>query len=419
MSELLVKVDSVSKKFCKNLKHSMLYGLHDIAKNIIGVMVKSNNLRPSEFWSINNISFDLRRGECLGLIGPNGAGKSTILKILNGIISPDKGRVEIRGRVGALIEIGTGFHPILTGRENIYISGSVLGFSRGEIDRKFEDIVDFSELGDFIDTPVKYYSSGMYVRLGFAIAAQMEPDIMLIDEVLAVGDFSFRQKCAEKINEVCKNASILLVSHNMRDVMMLCSRAIVLDCGRIAFYGPSEEAVDVYLDMMDAHSEQKLAEKSGSKENIEQLQPRVTIYGDIVHNKEKITNVQHRWIDRAEEVVKTVEHGAALTLEFSFKLLRRVDNLVVGVPIWDSNDNLITGISTDMDNLKIKLRKSGRVKGRLRIHSVIFNTGWYMSYIAIMDGKEFLYRNRIGKIVVQNMRTSFGVVTPEYNWDFD
>lgn len=397
----------------------MLYGLHDIAKNIIGVTVKSNNLRPAEFWSVNNVSFDMRRRECLGLIGPNGAGKSTLLKILNGIISPDKGRVEIRGRVGALIEIGTGFHPMLTGRENIYISGSVLGFSKREIDKKFEDIVDFSELGDFIDTPVKFYSSGMYVRLGFAIAAQMEPDVMLIDEVLAVGDFSFKQKCSEKINEIRKNASVLLVSHNMRDVMMLCSRAIVLDGGRVAFYGPSEEAVDVHLDMMNAHAQKKLAEKNGGKEDIEQMQPRVTIYGEIFHNKEKITDVQHRWIDGAEEVVKSVEHGAAITLEFSFKLLRRVDNLVVGVPIWDSDDNMITGISTDMDNLKIKVQKSGRVKGRLRIHSVIFNTGWYMSYIAIMDGKEFLYRNCIGKLVVRNMRVSFGVVTPEYNWDFE
>jgi len=237
MLDLLVKVEGVSKKFCKNLKRSMLYGLQDIAKNMIGVPLKSDNLRSAEFWSVDNVSFEIRRGECLGLIGPNGAGKSTLLKILNGIISPDKGRVEIRGKVSALIEVGAGFHPMLTGRENIYINGSILGFTKKEIDKKFDEIVEFAELGDFIDTPVKHYSSGMYVRLGFAIAAQMEPDVMLIDEVLAVGDVGFRAKCFNAIDRISKDAAVIFVSHQMPQISRICTDICVMSHGKAEYSG--------------------------------------------------------------------------------------------------------------------------------------------------------------------------------------
>ena len=184
---------------------------------------------------INNISFELRRGECLGLIGPNGSGKSTLLKILNGIITPDKGRIEIMGRVGALIEIGAGFHPMLTGRENIYVNGSILGFSKKEIDDRFDEIVEFAELSEFIDTPVKHYSSGMHVRLGFAIAAQMEPDIFLIDEVLAVGDMGFKMKCMNVMSKLLNNAAVVFVSHSMLHIAQICTKIIVLEQGKLGF----------------------------------------------------------------------------------------------------------------------------------------------------------------------------------------
>lgn len=237
MSDLLVKVEGVSKKFCKNPKRSILYGLQDIAKNTIGLSLKGDSLRPGEFWSVNNVSFELRRGECLGLIGPNGAGKSTLLKILNGILAPDKGRLELGGRVGALIEVGAGFHAMLTGRENIYINGSILGFSKKEIDQKFDEIVEFAELDDFIDTPVKHYSSGMYVRLGFAIAAQMEPDVMLIDEVLAVGDVGFRAKCFNAIARISKRAAVVFVSHVMPQVARVSTDICVMNKGKVGYQG--------------------------------------------------------------------------------------------------------------------------------------------------------------------------------------
>ncbi|MGH6820931.1 MAG: ABC transporter ATP-binding protein, partial [Methylocella sp.] len=185
--EVLVKAEGVSKKFCCSLKRSLWYGVQDVATEVLGREGNHAELRKNEFWAVQDVSFELKRGECLGLIGPNGAGKSTLLRMLNGLIRPDKGRITMKGRIGALIDLGLGFNPILTGRENVYINGSLLGFSKKEIDHKFDAIVDFAEIGEFIHTPVQNYSSGMKLRLGFAVCAQMEPDVLIIDEVLAVG----------------------------------------------------------------------------------------------------------------------------------------------------------------------------------------------------------------------------------------
>jgi len=202
-----------------------------------------------EFAALEDVSFDICEGEAFGIIGRNGAGKSTLLKILSRIARPSRGRVEILGRVGSLLEVGTGFHPELTGRENIYLNGAMLGMTRPEIRGKFGSIVEFSETGDFLDTPVKRYSSGMYVRLAFAVAAHLEPDILLVDEVLAVGDAQFQRKCLGKMREVSRNdgRTVLFVSHNMGAVTALTSRAIYLEAGRVAAIGGTTEVVRSYL----------------------------------------------------------------------------------------------------------------------------------------------------------------------------
>jgi lipopolysaccharide transport system ATP-binding protein len=207
----------------------------------------STALRPEEFWALQDINFEVRRGECLGLIGHNGAGKSTLLKILNGLINPDQGKVTIKGRVGALIELGAGFNPIMTGRENIYNNGAVLGFTRQEIESKVEEIIDFSEIREFIDMPVQNYSSGMKVRLGFAVAAQMEPDVLIIDEVLAVGDLGFVLKCFKQIDSILPNTAIIFVSHSMPMVSRICNQIILLDKGQSKFQGVEvPKAIDLY-----------------------------------------------------------------------------------------------------------------------------------------------------------------------------
>lgn len=244
--EVLVKVEGLSKKFCKDLKTSLWYGVKDLITGIRGVE-RPSELRSKEFWAVKDVSFELRRGECLGLIGHNGAGKSTLLKILNGLINPDEGKVTIKGRVGALIELGAGFNPILSGRENIYNNGAILGFSREEIDKKLNEIIAFAELEEFIDMPVQHYSSGMKVRLGFAVAAQMEPDVLIIDEVLAVGDLGFVLKCFKQIDDIIPNTAVLFVSHNMPMVSRICNKVILMEKGVSKFDGYNvSSAIDSY-----------------------------------------------------------------------------------------------------------------------------------------------------------------------------
>lgn len=199
------------------------------------------------FWALKDVSFDVVRGEVIGIIGRNGAGKSTLLKILSRITEPTEGRIRIRGRVGSLLEVGTGFHPELTGRENIYMNGAILGMHRWEITEKFDDIVEFAEVESFIDTPVKRYSSGMYMRLAFAVAAHMEPEILIVDEVLAVGDAQFQKKCLGKMGDVARHGrTVLFVSHNMEAVVNLCSKAVLLERGRVVRIGPTGEVIQQY-----------------------------------------------------------------------------------------------------------------------------------------------------------------------------
>lgn len=200
-----------------------------------------------DFWALKNINFEIRQGERVGVIGKNGAGKSTLLKLLSRITEPTEGRIELLGKISAMLEVGTGFNPELTGRENVYLNGAILGMSKAEIDKKFDTIVGFSEIGKFIDTPVKRYSSGMYVRLAFAVASHLDPDILIIDEVLAVGDQKFRQKCMDRMNEIALgNKTILCVSHQMNVIRELCDRVIVLQNGELIFDGDPEEGIMLY-----------------------------------------------------------------------------------------------------------------------------------------------------------------------------
>ena len=296
--EVLVRVEGVSKKFCRSLKKSLWYGLCDIGGELNPMSRKADklklgnsengslsasqnvsicpeavspslgsdfspaaardeNLRDGEFYAVRDVSFELRRGECLGLIGHNGAGKTTLLKMLNGLIKPDAGKITIRGRVGALIALGAGFNPILTGRENIYINGSVLGLSKREVDEKIDEIIDFAEIGEFIDTPVQNYSSGMSVRLGFSIASSLSPDVLILDEVLAVGDVGFVIKCLNRVRELSANAAVIFVSHQMQFVSSFCSRVIFMEHG-VAKIDSEDigQAMERYMAMV-THSRQE------------------------------------------------------------------------------------------------------------------------------------------------------------------
>lgn len=247
MDAPILNVENVSKKFCKDLKRSLWYGLKDLTNEFLLIEDGRADLRRDEFWALQNVSFQLCQGETLGLIGHNGAGKTTLLRLINGLIKPDSGRITIRGRIGALIELGTGFNPILTGRENIYVNAAVLGLNRKEVDRRLDQIVDFAEIGDFIDAPVRSYSSGMKVRLGFSVAANLNPDLLLIDEILSVGDSSFRQRCIQCFREYKRNGgSIIFVSHNSRIVEAISDRVMLLERGRVVDIGEPTKITQRY-----------------------------------------------------------------------------------------------------------------------------------------------------------------------------
>ncbi len=253
---VVIKVDNVSKKFSKSLNKSLFYGVSDFGRNLLGFSTRLERLRPKEFWAVDNISFEVARGDILGLIGPNGSGKSTILKMINGIFRPDQGEITVRGRVGALIAAGVGFHPLFTGRENIYLSAAIMGMTRVEVNRKFAAIVEFADIGDFLDTPVKNYSSGMFVRLGFSIAVHCEPDILLIDEILAVGDVEFRRKALERLREYIRSGekTIIYVSHNLASVLGIANKALLLDQGQIVSQGESAKVIADYDLLMQRKS---------------------------------------------------------------------------------------------------------------------------------------------------------------------
>lgn len=255
MDEVLVSAEGVSKKFCRSLKRSLWYGLQDIGSELAGRRHGGNGmLRKDEFWALQDVSFELRRGQCLGLIGRNGAGKTTLLRMLNGLIRPDEGRIEIRGHVGALISLGAGFNPVLSGRENIYINASVLGLSRKDIDRNIDDIIDFAELRESIDAPVQSYSSGMQVRLGFSVASALEPDVLLLDEILAVGDTAFRSKCFKRIGEVMQRAAVIFVSHSEVQINRICDSVILLNAGRVNYQGDPTGALTRYRESQRSYA---------------------------------------------------------------------------------------------------------------------------------------------------------------------
>ena len=331
-NDILIKVENLSKKFCKDLKTSLWYGVKDLTANVLGTK-QANQLREQEFWAVKDINFTLRRGECLGLIGHNGAGKSTLLKILNGLINPDEGKVTIKGKVGALIELGAGFNPILTGRENIYNNGAVLGFTKAEIEAKVEEIIDFSEIREFIDMPVQNYSSGMKVRLGFAVAAQMEPDVLIIDEVLAVGDLGFVLKCFKTIDQILPNTAIVFVSHSMPMISRICSQIILLENGKSQFQGNDVgKAIDLYYTRF-AQNDSNIVFDDGSLKLVE-----VKIISEN-YNLDGVAKID--WL-------------SDLKIFFKFKLNKEIENAEFIITIFDKEQRPVAVLQNDNTILKIK-----------------------------------------------------------------
>jgi lipopolysaccharide transport system ATP-binding protein len=263
-----VTVAGVSKRFSKDLRSSLRYGMQDIMGELNPFSRPKNGLRPHEFWALKDVSFKVGPGESIALLGDNGAGKSSLLKLLNGVMTPDAGEIRVAGRVSALIELGTGFHPTLTGRENIQVNAALLGLPKRQLADIVDQIIDFAELGDFVDAPLQDYSSGMWVRLGYAISAHLKPDILLADEVLAVGDLSFRRKCMQHMMSfIDSGGTLILVSHNLYQVQTICRRSIVLHHGQVVFDGDTVEGVKRYFEDRHAAAIQA-AGQGGARETV-------------------------------------------------------------------------------------------------------------------------------------------------------
>jgi len=307
-----------------------------------------------DFWALNNVSFEVKSGEVVGVIGRNGAGKSTLLKILSRITEPTQGRVQIRGRMASLLEVGTGFHPELTGRENIYLNGSILGMSQTEIQRKFDEIVAFAEVEKFIDTPVKRYSSGMYVRLAFAVAAHLEPEILVVDEVLAVGDAGFQEKCLGTMQKSASSGkTILFVSHNMPSVQHLCTRAILLESGHIAKEGPASEVIQFYL-------------SAGQGEGI-----------SVRDWPDRVTNGEARIIrfdvcDGSGRMTKSIPVGGTIGFSIAAEFYKPLVDPCFGVLVHTAAGEPMLDLRSSHAGLR-----TGRVIGNIVLHASIENIGLY------------------------------------------
>lgn len=349
MSDIAIRVEGLGKSY--RIQHQTERGKYktlqeDVIRLLKRPFRRGERSSTETFWALKDVSFEVKHGEVLGIIGRNGAGKSTLLKILSRITQPTTGRVDLYGRVGSLLEVGTGFHPELTGRENIYLNGAILGMSRREIQRRFDEIVDFAEIEQFLDTPVKRYSSGMYMRLAFAVAAHLEPEILVVDEVLAVGDAKFQEKCLGKMSEVARGGrTVLFVSHNMGAVQQLCERGMVLERGKLTADTTTEDAIRLYTQSTLEHIRTAtLRDRKDRK------------------GEGRIRFVRVEIIDERGETVSTIVSGQAVRLRFHYESDYETDDATVNVAfnVWNSRGMVLTHLnSVDIGNERMPIYRVG------------------------------------------------------------
>ena len=359
-------------------------------------------LRETEFWAVREVSLSLKRGEALGIMGLNGSGKTTLLRMLAGQILPDEGEIRVFGTSAAMIDLTAGFQTAASGQANIFLRGAALGRSRMEMEKAFDDIVDFAELGDAINAPVMTYSSGMMMRLAFSIMVAARPEVLLIDEILAVGDFRFRQKCLAKIREMRNHTAIVLVSHNTVDISRFCDRAVVLKKGQVVFEGKPEPAIAHYSEV-DSETT-----RAANERNPQVLQE---IYRD-----ELIRDIRVFWSDEGGGPIANLYEGDPIYLDIEFTILYKPTRLLVGIPIFGERSDIVCGFSTD-GKVEIGHSANENIHLRLGIPEVALNPGQYEASISIVDGVEFLYRHRLPDLLVRSKgRLSWGLVTIPHEW---
>ena len=375
-SSAAIRVEGLGKRY--TLRHQGGYGytaLRDVVSDgVAGAAARltrrrrrSETPKHEELWALRGVDFELAQGDRLGIIGRNGAGKSTLLKILSRITEPTEGRVTVRGRVGSLLEVGTGFHPELTGRENIFLNGIILGMSRHEVRRKFDEIVEFAEVSRFLDTPVKRYSSGMYVRLAFAVAAHLEPETLIVDEVLAVGDAAFQRKCLGKMSEVAEGGrTVILVSHNMAAISELCSSAIWLHEGRLTLAGPTDEVVTAYG---ESHS------GGGGGGPFSQ-------HGVMGDGRVRLLSYEVLNDDLRPAPLPIT--GKDLTVRMRVEVTEAISQPQVGISLWTASGILLTSVNSEQQGVELEAWPAGEMDVDIVVRDCPYLPGPYKADVWIM-----------------------------------
>ena len=410
---VIIDVQDVWKIYCRQLKRAMWYGLKDLGTELIGFGRDRpiDELRRGEFYAVQNASFQVRQGECVAMIGPNGAGKSTMLKMINGLVRPNSGSIKIRGKIGALIELGSGFNPILSGRENVYVNASILGLKRQEVNKIFDDIVDFAELSHVIDDPVKTYSSGMKVRLGFSVAANLRPNLLIMDEILAVGDVGFRMKCFGHLKNLIDNGvAIILVSHAMSMLQRVATRGIVFHQGHIVHDGDIQTAGTMYEELVNVKKENG----NGKKEEEEKRNQNGTLRS--VQVKDQHGN------DRDD-----FETGENLQVAVEIECLEDIPDARSIVALASPTHGVVSAVSSAYQDVKLRL-KTGNNRIVLKIDALPMLVGNYHFNVSLYgpQTEDFFHRLtgqaafRIsGPPISTDGRGIRGLINIEHGWKVD
>jgi len=423
-NDVVIKAEHVSKEYQLGvINHGTLYrdlqswwakarGKPDPNTEISEASVYGKNhkrLTGDHFLALDDVSFEIKQGEIVGVIGRNGAGKSTLLKIISRITAPSRGYIGLKGRVASLLEVGTGFHPELTGRENVFLNGAILGMSRQEVTRKFEQIVEFAEIGQFIDTPVKRYSSGMYVRLAFSVAAHLEPEILLVDEVLAVGDINFQKKCLGRMEEVGKDGrTILFVSHNLTAVASLCPTSILLSDGKVAASGKTSDAIRAYI------GDKQFGEAGSYSVSPEMMSGNAVIY--------KITI-----LDSKQKPSANLELNEAFFVEIEYELREAMSGLSVGMQIMseDGSTSIISLSDPELDTSRLEIRETGKYRALIEFPACLLNTGSYyirvgissrFSIFSVVDEPRFDVVDNVGIIQMLGQQRKPSISALQFPW---
>jgi lipopolysaccharide transport system ATP-binding protein len=419
MSDAAIRVHDLGKRYQLGEREPYRSAREALARRCAALVGRVSGSRatarptapPQWVWALKNVSFELGRGDVVGIIGRNGAGKSTLLKILSRITAPTEGRAEIHGRVGSLLEVGTGFHPELTGRQNIYLNGAVLGMNKAEIEQKFDEIVAFAEIEKFLDTPVKRYSSGMYVRLAFAVAAHMEPEILLVDEVLAVGDAAFRRKCLGRMGEVARGGrTVLFVSHSMAAVNQLCHRVLWLELGTIQMVGPTRKVVEAYLSAGADQSGECRWDDPGTAPGTDKIRLRAL-----------------RVVNAGGEPAGSIDYQESFTIQIEYDVLRWLRGARIGFFLVNG-DGVVVFAPNDVEATETRttVRAPGRYVSCCTVPGMLLNSGAYaLTASADVPGIEALfYQENAVRFHVERVGGAYsarpdalpGVIAPPLRW---